>query len=195
MPINLTDYMELLQHLQNTVSTMNSTIEATDYININWKTREVILPSSFSSFLTVENDHQADTIYFCTDRYFDSVDLSTQTCVIEYINAAGEGRICPILDIDLTQDPQKMYFGWKVSREATKRAGTIQFVVHFYGIDNNRNFSYSISTKPCSAKILKGLGQNVSDDSAYDYPAEVLEELYARMDMIENKAVLWRDLD
>jgi hypothetical protein len=53
------------------------------------------------TFLSVERDHNAETIYFLVNRYYGYKDLATTSCVIEYINAAGEGGfyIVPFYDV------------------------------------------------------------------------------------------------
>jgi hypothetical protein len=40
----------------------------------------------------VKQDHNAETIYFKADRYFDGVDLSTTTCVVQYLNASTDTK-------------------------------------------------------------------------------------------------------
>lgn len=191
-------WIETLKNFQDSIIKVNApTGEDVEYIEINMTEREIKLPSSqYSSFLTVQNDHWADTVWFSVDRFFDGVDLSQQMCVIEYVNANKEGRICPVIDIDIITDPNKLRFGWKIGREATKVAGKIRFLIHFYSIEmGGNNFTYSLSTKPCEALILESLGNQVDIDSSYDYPSEVLEEIYGRLNNVESKAVMWRDLD
>ena len=52
---------------------------------IDANSREINIPFEFS-FLGVIGDHKAETIYFEIDRYFDDEDLSTHTCVIQFVN-------------------------------------------------------------------------------------------------------------
>lgn len=193
----LNKYDELLKSIQNTSVMLADNVRLdAPIINIDWDTRKITLPHEFQSFLGVQDDHQADTVYFCADRYFDSVDLSTMTCVVEYINASGEGRVCPILDIDTSTSPDKIYFGWKVSRGATKTAGTIRFALRIFSIDiTNDVYVYNISTQPCSATILKGLGKPGSEmEGIDDLPVDQVSDLLARIDALEDKAVRWHDL-
>ena len=53
-------------------------------------------------FLSVSRDHKAETIYFKCPRYFDNIDLTNLVCVVEYINANGDGRVyaVPYYDVD-----------------------------------------------------------------------------------------------
>lgn len=61
-------------------------------------------------FLSTETDHIAETVFFKTDRYFETHDLSKSTCIIQYINAKGEGYvyIVPVFDIDTYADEGKI---------------------------------------------------------------------------------------
>lgn len=53
-------------------------------------------------FLGVEKDHTAETIYFITDRFFCGMDLANTSCLIQYVNALGEGRFFPVPFYDVT---------------------------------------------------------------------------------------------
>lgn len=202
MPEN-NKWFDTLKNLQDTITEILNIPDVDEnrhYIDVDLSKREIKLPSSFyADFLDVQNDHLAAEIWFRMDRYFEDVDLSKTTCVIEYINAAGEGRICPILSIDTTTFNGQLCVCWQVGREATKQAGKIKFVLHFYNIVQNSNgdfvYSYSLSTRPCEATILKSLDKTVSLDKAYDYSAEIMNEIYGRLTAVEQKAVLWRDLE
>ena len=202
MPEN-NKWFDTLKNLQDTITEILNIPDVDGnrhYIDIDLSKREIKLPSSFyADFLDVQNDHLAAEIWFRMDRYFEDVDLSKTTCVIEYINAAGEGRICPILSIDTTTFNGQLCVCWQVGREATKQAGKIKFVLHFYNIVQNSNgdfvYSYSLSTRPCEATILKSLDKTVSLDKADAYSAEIMNEIYGRLTAVEQKAVLWRDLE
>jgi len=190
------NYDKVLKSIQNTTIMLADHVElAQPIIEIDWNSRKLTLPTEYQSFLGVENDHQADTVYFCADRYFDSVDLSTMTCVIEYLNASKEGRICPVLDMDTTTDPNKIYFGWKLGKGATKSAGPIKFVVRFYTIDPAEDiYVYNLSTQACAANILKGFPTNEMGAEQEDLSVDGVEELLARIAILEDKAVRWHEL-
>ena len=192
----LNDYGKLLKSVQNTTQMLADHVGLDEpLIQIDWTTRKLTLPPEFQSFLGVQDDHQADTVYFCADRYFDSVDLSTMTCIVEYINASNEGRVCPVLDMDTTTDPQKIYFGWKVGRGATKTPGNIRFAVRFYTIDSvNDVYIYNLGTQACQATILRGLGNANTSTENDDLKVDQIESLLARSTALEDKAVRWHDL-
>lgn len=195
------EWLTTLKNLQDAVTEVLNIPDVDGkrhYIDVDLSKREIKLPSSYyADFLDVQNDHLAAEIWFRMDRYFDDVDLSRTTCVIEYINAAGEGRICPILSIDTVTFNGQLCVCWQVGREATKQAGKIKFILHFYTLDTKDDklvYAYSLSTRPCEATILKSLDKTVALDKAYDYSAEVINEIYGRLLAVEQKAVLWRDL-
>lgn len=195
------EWLTTLKNLQDAVTEVLNIPDVDGkrhYIDIDLSKREIKLPSSYyADFLDVQNDHLAAEIWFRMDRYFDDVDLSRTTCVIEYINAAGEGRICPILSVDTVTFSGQLCVCWQVGREATKQAGKIKFILHFYTLDTKDDklvYAYSLSTRPCEATILKSLDKTVALDKAYDYSAEVINEIYGRLLAVEQKAVLWRDL-
>lgn len=190
-------YNELLKSIQNTVIKLADTVNLElPIINIDWSAREIILPKALQSFIAVQNDHEADTIYFCADRYFDGVDLANMTCIVEYVNAKGEGRISPVLDVDITTDPSKIYFGWKLTRGATKEAGKLTFAVRLYAIDlNTDEFVYNLGTQPCVGTILRGLGKSTYPDQAGDdLKVDEAQALLDRITQLENKAVRWVDV-
>ena len=95
---------------------------AEEYLQSLWKindgnipTRAILLPSDETiyeidlntriikapKFLSVQKDHASETIYFLVDRMFGETDLSTTSCLIQYINADGIGgfQIVPFYDI------------------------------------------------------------------------------------------------
>ena len=91
-------------------------------------------------FLSVELDHNAETIYFSVDRFFDNVDLSTVYCVIQYQNAnpdkAKGGYIYPVPYFDVTTKARenKMLFQWAIEGPATAFSGPVTFSIKFYRI-------------------------------------------------------------
>ena len=76
--------------------------------NIDLNTRRIETPE----FLSVEKDHHSETVYFEVNRYFDNFDLAQTVCLIQYINAAGEGRVYPVpfFDVDTKAPENKMLF-------------------------------------------------------------------------------------
>lgn len=204
MATNMAAYNALLEQLQLTTSVENRPLMVQSEgatstlacIDIDLTTRQVTLPPAYKSYLSVANDHRAATIYFSCDRYFDDVDLAGLTIVIEYINGAGEGRVAPVLDVDLTSEPGKIIFGWKIGHEATKASGKIKFAVHMYTINpETHTYMYSLMTQPCTANILATLDTaDLNLEDAYDFTANQVNDILGRIAALEKQAVSWTDL-
>ncbi len=196
-------YIALLETIQSTTSAETVSItndgtelDTTHLIDIDWDTRTVTLPSAYSSYIGVVSDHRAATVYFSADRYFDNVDLTKLNFSIEFINAAGEGRIYPVVDYDLSI-PGKILFGWKLGYETTKKSGKVQFIVHVYSVDPVlHKYTYSMSTQPCQAVVLStiAMAEDPSVQDTYGMDTKEVEDLFGRLTALEQKAVAWYDL-
>ena len=114
-------------------------------------TRTINVPQ----FLSVQYDHNAEIVYFKTPRWFEGVDLATTTCIVQYINAAGDAGIYCVPFYDLThfeedengvQTPM-ILFPWTLGGLATLVPGTIRFSLRFYIIDTNTlKFKFNLNT-------------------------------------------------
>lgn len=138
--------------------------------------RTIIIPAEFQ-FLGVKTDQCSEKIYFEVDRIFDDVDLSTKTCVIQYINAGTDDvdeGIYPVTELDTTTVPGKIVFKWEVDNIVCKYAGVVAFSVRFYEIDpETKLYTYCWNTIPENLPVLDGL--NVSGSVTEDFPTELLE--------------------
>jgi hypothetical protein len=96
-------------------------------------TRSVSMPE----FLSIETDHQAETIYFKVDRFFDYMDLSRTACVIQYITANNESHFYPVpfYDCITFNEENKMIIPWNISGAVTNTAGIVKFNIRFYKIE------------------------------------------------------------
>lgn len=139
---------------------------------INLNTRTIEAPE----FLSVETDHRAEAIYFKMPRFFDGIDLTTKTAVIQYENAAGEGHVyvVPFYDIETadrlginmgTNVRQTVLFPWLIDNNVAKVAGTVKYNIRFYELASETEVVYSLNTLPSESKILHGI--DLSDDTLY----------------------------
>ena len=98
---------------------------------IDLNTRMVSAPE----FLSVEKDHNSETLYFMVDRYFDNVDLATMSCIVQYQNASkntlSNGYIyaVPRYYLIAPEGQQKLIFPWVIEGPATAYSGTVTFLV------------------------------------------------------------------
>lgn len=137
----------------------------TPLIDVDLNSRTILIENqpAYKEFLSVEKDHLAETIFFKVPRYFDDMDLNRTTAVIEYVNAAGESHVSPILFKDLTSYPGYMVLGWIIQGAATKVAGPLQFGLRFYRLaededdPSNYHYIYNLRTQAVHTKILYGL--------------------------------------
>lgn len=118
-------------------------------------------------FLSVRHDHCAETIYFKVDRFFDSMDLADTACVIQYVNASGEGRLytVPFYDIETYHKENKMLIPWCIEGEATKTAGDVTYAFRFFKVakdkDDKSYLIFNLNTMTATSEVLHGL--NVLD--------------------------------
>ena len=61
------------------------------------------------------------------DRYYDGVDLSNTTGIVQYINAKKESHIYAIPFYDIVTFEGKILFPWCIDGAATKKAGDIKY--------------------------------------------------------------------
>lgn len=121
-------------------------------------------------FLSNYTDHAAEVIYFKCDRFFDYMDLSTCTIVVQYKNAKGESRLyaVPFVDVATCSLENKMLIPWCVDGNVTAQAGEVTFSIRFYKIDiNGAVLEYSLSTLPAKSKVLEAM--NVIEDNGEEF--------------------------
>lgn len=164
-------------------------------IDIDLNSRAIDIPLEFQDFLSVEKEHQAETVFFRVDRYFDGVDLSRMMIIVEYINHKAEdgGRIFPVILKDIMSEKDKMIFAWTIGAEATKVAGELSFAIRFYAVDEQEPiYIYNLATLPVTVRIAEGIGDIAKDELVYDFEADTIRDIYARIN--QAKYFFWIDL-
>ena len=172
------------------------------------KTFDVDLNSrtiSVPTFLSVSKDHRAETIYFLVDRYYEYKDLSQTSCMIEFINAEGEGGfyLVPFYDITSYQDyiddddvkhEAKMLIPWCIEGVATKGSGPVQFAIRFYQLDENQHFTYNLRTQVATAQVLESMDESELDAHLdTDLMSNLLEQINYKLDQADS-TIYWTDL-
>ena len=135
--------------------------------NIDLNTRTIEAPQ----FLSIEEDHNSEIIWFKANRFYDNIDLADSTCLIQYINADQEEYFYAS-HIMISADKygtESILIPWAISRQVTKKTGTITFSFQFFklSLDKSR-FLYMLNTKPAKSKILAGLFVDPSKILDYD---------------------------
>ncbi len=171
------EYYENLYRIQDeNPPTLALLLPKTERIyNIDLNSRTIEAPE----YLSVETDHKAEAIYFKMPRFFDGVDLTTKTTVIQFENAAGEGHVyvVPFYDVE-TADRlgiggkegvrQTILFPWLIDHRVAKKSGIVKYSLRIYELsefDSNVNVVYSLSTLAAESRILHGIDLN--EDTLY----------------------------
>lgn len=194
------EYRSLLYKIQN-ANRQNEiiAIPSTEPIyEIDLNTRKINGPS----MLSVTNDHNAETLYFKCDRYFDLMDLANTHCIVQYQNAnpddAFKGFVYPVPYIDITTfaDEQKIAFPWVIEGPATAYSGDVKYSVKFYLLsEDGYEFIYVLNTTVASGRVLQGM--DVLKETAnytFESPSPI-EQLISRVDQVEEGTTLfWIDV-
>ena len=176
------EFVDLMWQLQTNAPTSKAVLSPTfeQIYEVDLNTRKIIVPK----YLSVKDDHQAETIYFKFDRFYENVDLTTVGCFIKYINAENESFIYPVpfYDIYNAADENKIIIPWCIQGSATKKAGTIKFSICFFKVNEEHNLSYSLNTLVAESQILQGQNENTyefsqSDIALDDNLLELIQEL------------------
>lgn len=158
------EYKQALLDIQQGTTVVHTTLPATEpRFPVDLDTRTITIPDEFK-FLATKKETKAETIYFVCDRYFDDIDLSTKTCVVQWINTDGSTTnrgLYPVAELDVDSVDGKIVFGWQIQSESTQIPGKIEFAISFYKIGEDELgenvFKYNLTTLATSSLILDTL--------------------------------------
>lgn len=150
----------------------------------------------------VAGSHNSEIYWFSIDRFYETRDMSTCACWIEYVNADKESfyfatTLKQIID---ENGDDKLLIPWLVSKEATKKAGVVQFAFHFYNtIDTKINnqltgvqYSYILNTRPANTKVLIGFNETApNNDAVAAFKASELERLTEIVNALSGEYALY----
>lgn len=161
-----------------------------DVFEINANTRAIAIPKDFqSNGISVQGDEISEIVYFKINRYFDNMDLNDCDIYIQWENASDsngvhESGVSKEWIRDIESEPEYLIFGWPISSEITKRAGSIKFAVRFFKFNNPNNLSeglaYSFSTLTANVSVKPALDFEMNDDTvnnALDYQSLIITRL------------------
>lgn len=202
------DYLELLYRIQdsNRQVTIIGLPKEEKIYEINLNTRTIEMPSDI---VTIKHDHNAETIYFKLDRYFDGVDLANEDIhiIVQYENAdtrsTKKGYIYapPFIDVSTLREEKKIIFPWVIEGPATAYSGTVKFSIQFYivGTDivdgiQKYFYKYNLNTLESSIRVENGMDV-VSESENYIYDVDTIKGIYAEIDTIrKTNDLYWIDL-
>ena len=158
---------------------------------IDLNTRTVSAPE----FLSVQKDHNAETLYFMVDRYYDNVDLATMSCIVQYENASRDktnnGYIYAVPQYFLIapEGEQKLIFPWVIEGPATAYSGVVTFAVQFYRIrgeyhedeaQSTLEYEYLLNTLTAKSKVLEGMDV-LETSKNYTYDGNTVADIYQQI--------------
>ena len=198
MVTQTSDYEEMLWQLQSNAPTEQAILLPKDekIYDIDLNKRTVNVPK----FLSVQKDHQAETIYFKFDRYFGLKDLAATTCIIQYTNALGNTYIYPVpyYDVQTFAYEDKVLIPWCIQGHATEAAGIVKFIVTFYNIDVHHKLTYCLNTLVAKGEILSGQNETLDgiSESQITLDATLLELIQEIEKLVNNQtlSVFWIDV-
>ena len=103
----------------------------------------------------------------------------------------------------------KIIIPWSISNSATDQAGNIKYIVRFYLIDDattipnsetgeyQAQFSYSLSTQPASATILKSFNTEdfTVEDQTLDLPTHYEQIIQNLSEIVDKNTVYWAEAE
>lgn len=194
--INEQAFLDLLTEVQTHHRTMvlTQSYDKSRIIDVDLVNREINLKSSpYNKFISVSEDHYAETLYFRMPRYYDGVDLLQMVLVVEYVNAKGESYIAPIIVKDIASEPGNIIFGWCIHGNASIQAGTLEFAFHLFQIDlTTHELTYSLRTKPASSTVMKSIPSVAAKYESGLLNAYSLDEVLAGI--MQNTTLWWNNL-
>ena len=188
------EYYDLLYRIQDENKPSLAVLLPNDekIYEIDMNSRKIEAPK----YLSVELDHRAETIYFKVGRYYDNIDLANMTCVVQYINAKGEGRVYPVpfYDVETYADENMMLFPWCIDGEATKASGNVTYSVRFYDIDESATYMrYNMSTLTSKSEVLHGISSKTDIDESNDYLLNFKDQILAQLKKVSEYDLYWID--
>ena len=203
--MSITTSAEYLQHLYIIQDKNFPQLHATDIpstedkLIIDLNTRTITAPE----FLSVTKDHNSETLYFMVDRYFDSVDLATMSCIVQYKNAnpdktGNNGYIYAVPQYFLIAPDghQKLIFPWVIEGPATAYSGTVTFAVKFYRLMgewnedpalNTLEYEYNLNTLTAKSRVLEGMDVLENNpDYSYNTNPSLYENILERLLNLEH---------
>ena len=161
MIVSPQEYNSLLYGLMdpNEFTSMLRIPENEPIYQIDLNTRKINVPE----FLSVEEDHNSEIIWFKTDRFYDNIDLYNGTCWIQYKNADKKEYFyaAPIIVGVQEYGNDQILIPWAISKEVCAASGTIEFSFQFFKLsEDGRKFLYILNTTSAKSKILSSLYVN-----------------------------------
>ena len=139
--------------------------------------RDILLPSK-GLFLGVHGDIEVNKILFLFPKYYNSIDMTEFTPIVNYVNANGDANYYECKEVKSSNGIA--FFEWNITSDVTSHIGNIVFSVRLIKYDNLKIIK-EFNTKPSTGTILEGL--NVDDHVTPEIQETLLEKLEKKLDL------------
>lgn len=139
--------------------------------------RDILLPSE-GLFLGVHGDIEVNKILFLFPKYYNSIDMTEFTPIVNYVNANGDANYYECKEVKSSNGIA--FFEWNITSDVTSHIGNIVFSVRLIKYDNLKIIK-EFNTKPSTGTVLEGL--NVDDHVTPEIQETLLEKLEKKLDL------------
>lgn len=143
------------------------------------------------TFLSVEEDHNSEIIWFRTDRFYDNIDLYDGACWIQYQNANKNKFYysAPLLVEAQEEGHDKILIPWAISNDVADKTGQVEFAFQFFKLsEDGLRFHYVLNTQVAKSKILSTLRIDplgeIDDKEEHDAITDELHKLTAQIEAL-----------
>lgn len=163
---------------------------------VNLTERHIDAPS----VLSISSDHKAEVIYFVMDRYYDLMDLTNTSCLINYIAPDKKPYVyvVPYYDIYKYRNSNRMVIPWVVDGAATQKDGKVTFSLRFFRIEGegpNAKLVYNLNTLPSETYVKKGLSVDPLNKEEVDFGTDAYTTIMQQISTLHRKGTYWEILD
>lgn len=139
--------------------------------------RDILLPPE-GLFLGVHGDIEVNKILFLFPKYYNSIDMTEFTPIVNYVNANGDANYYECKEVKSSNGIA--FFEWNITSDVTSHIGNIMFSVRLIKYDNLKIIN-EFNTKPSTGTVLEGL--NVDDHVTPEIQETLLEKLEKKLDL------------
>lgn len=159
------------------------------YIDANKRT--ISVPNGIN--LGLSGDTEAETLWFCIDRYYDIQDLAGSDVEIriswKHSSDEYQGYYHPSYQ-DIQSETGKIFFEWSIPALITEKSGTINFAIEF-SIKKDGNIQYQLNTKPSSIEIIANKFL-YNDNLEYQIDTVPIATIAERLQNTTRQAIIFR---
>lgn len=139
--------------------------------------RDILLPSE-GLFLGVNGDIEVNKVLFLFPKYYNSIDMTEFTPIVNYVNANGDANYYECEEVKSSNGIA--YFEWNITSDVTSHIGNVVFSVRLIKYDDVKILK-EFNTKPSTGTVLEGL--NVDNHVTPEIQETLLEKLEKKLDL------------